>query len=110
LAARRRTISSGIGNYPTSPDIGSGGFFWGAAHGEQHNETANIHPTARQRSLFSRAVTVIAGLRIACATGLLTVRGFLSACLFALIAAIATAFLALPGRQSSRIAAMQTAS
>jgi hypothetical protein len=55
-------------------------------------------------------VTVIAGLRIACATGLLTVRGFLSACLFALIAAIDTAFLALPGRQSSRIAAMQTAS
>jgi len=33
---------------------------------------------------------------------------FLSACLFAAIAAIATAFLALPGRQTrSRLAAMQ---
>jgi MFS transporter, AAHS family, 4-hydroxybenzoate transporter len=35
---------------------------------------------------------------------------FLSACLFALIAAVATALLALPGRQASRIAAMQVAS
>jgi hypothetical protein len=34
----------------------------------------------------------------------------LSACLFALIATIATAFLALPGRRASRSAAMQTAS
>jgi hypothetical protein len=35
---------------------------------------------------------------------------FLSACLFALIAAVATALLALPGRQTRRIAAMQVAS
>jgi hypothetical protein len=35
---------------------------------------------------------------------------FLSACLFALIAAVATAFLALPGRQANPIAAMQPAS
>jgi hypothetical protein len=35
---------------------------------------------------------------------------FLSACLFAAIAAVATAFLALPGRQASRIAAMEVAS
>ena len=35
---------------------------------------------------------------------------FVSACLFALIAAVATAFLALPGRQTSRIAAMEMAS
>jgi MFS transporter, AAHS family, 4-hydroxybenzoate transporter len=35
---------------------------------------------------------------------------FLSACVFALIAALATAFLVLPGRQPGRVAAMQPAS
>jgi MFS transporter, AAHS family, 4-hydroxybenzoate transporter len=35
---------------------------------------------------------------------------FLSACVFAAIAAVATAFLALPGRQPSRIGAMEVAS
>jgi hypothetical protein len=35
---------------------------------------------------------------------------FLSACVFAAIAATATAFLALPGRQSIRVGAMEVAS
>jgi AAHS family 4-hydroxybenzoate transporter-like MFS transporter len=35
---------------------------------------------------------------------------FLSACVFAAMAAIATAFLALPGRQPIRMAAMEVAS
>jgi hypothetical protein len=35
---------------------------------------------------------------------------FLSACVFAAVAAIATAFLALPGRQPIRMAAMEVAS
>jgi len=35
---------------------------------------------------------------------------FLSACVFAAMAAVATAFLALPGRQPIRMAAMEAAS
>jgi hypothetical protein len=46
-----------------------------ASSGEQHSETANIHPTTRPRSFFSSAVAAIAGSRIACTTALLTVRG-----------------------------------
>jgi MFS transporter, AAHS family, 4-hydroxybenzoate transporter len=65
---------------------------------------------------FATGIGRLGGIAAAPLGGFLLARGlpptyvFLSACLFALIAAIATAFLALPGRQSSRIAAIQTAS
>jgi MFS transporter, AAHS family, 4-hydroxybenzoate transporter len=65
---------------------------------------------------FATGICRLGGIAAAPLGGFLLARGlpptyvFLSACLFALIAAIATAFLALPGRQSSRIAAIQTAS
>ena len=65
---------------------------------------------------FATGVGRLGGIAAAPLGGFLLARGlpptyvFLSACLFALIAAVATAFLALPGRQTSRIASMQTAS
>jgi AAHS family 4-hydroxybenzoate transporter-like MFS transporter len=65
---------------------------------------------------FATGIGRLGGIAAAPLGGFLLARGlpptyvFLSACLFALIAAVATAFLALPGQQSSRIAAMHTAS
>jgi AAHS family 4-hydroxybenzoate transporter-like MFS transporter len=65
---------------------------------------------------FATGVGRLGGIAAAPLGGFLLARGlpptyvFLSACLFAAIAAVATAFLALPGRQTSRIAAMQTIS
>jgi AAHS family benzoate transporter-like MFS transporter len=65
---------------------------------------------------FATGVGRLGGIAAAPLGGFLLARGlpptyvFLSACLFALIAAVATAFLALPGRRTSRIASMQTAS
>jgi len=64
----------------------------------------------------SNGVGRLGGIAAAPLGGFLLARGlpptyvFVSACLFALIAAVATAFLALPGRQPSRIAAMHMAS
>jgi hypothetical protein len=58
----------------------------------------------------------LGGIAAAPLGGFLLARGlpptyvFLSACLFALIAAVATAFLALPDRQASRIAAIEVVS
>jgi hypothetical protein len=58
----------------------------------------------------------LGGIAAAPLGGFLLARGlpptyvFLSACVFAAIAAVATAFLALPGRQSARIAAIELAS
>ena len=65
---------------------------------------------------FATGVGRLGGIAAAPLGGFLLARGlpptyvFLSACLFALIAAVATAFLALPGRQASRIAAMEVVS
>ena len=65
---------------------------------------------------FATGVGRLGGIAAGPLGGFLLAKGlpptyvFLSACVFAAIAAIATAFLALPGRQRSRIAAMQTAS
>jgi MFS transporter, AAHS family, 4-hydroxybenzoate transporter len=65
---------------------------------------------------FATGIGRLGGIAAAPLGGFMLARGlpptyvFLSACLFALIAAIATAFLALPGSRTSRIAVMQTAS
>jgi AAHS family 4-hydroxybenzoate transporter-like MFS transporter len=65
---------------------------------------------------FATGVGRLGGIAAAPLGGYLLARGlpptyvFLSACLFALIAAVATAFLALPGRQANPIPAMQPAS
>ena len=77
-----------------------------------------LYPARMRTSGYGVATGVgrLGGIAAAPLGGFLLARGlpptyvFLSACLFALIAAVATAFLALPGRQRSRIAAMQTAS
>jgi AAHS family 4-hydroxybenzoate transporter-like MFS transporter len=77
-----------------------------------------LYPARMRTSGYGLATGVgrLGGIAAAPLGGFLLARGlpptyvFLSACLFALIAAIATAFLALPGRQTGRIAAMQTAS
>ena len=64
---------------------------------------------------FATGIGRLGGIAAAPLGGFLLARGlpptyvFLSACLFAAIAAVATAFLALPGRQASRIAAMEVA-
>jgi MFS transporter, AAHS family, 4-hydroxybenzoate transporter len=58
---------------------------------------------------FATGIGRLGGIAAAPLGGFLLARGlpptyvFLSACLFALIAAVATAFLALPGRQASRV-------
>jgi MFS transporter, AAHS family, 4-hydroxybenzoate transporter len=65
---------------------------------------------------FATGVGRLGGIAAAPLGGYLLARGlpppcvFLSACLFAAIAAVATAFLALPGRQPSRAMAMQASS
>ncbi len=65
---------------------------------------------------FATGVGRLGGIAAAPLGGFLLARGlpptyvFLSACLFAAIAALATAFLALPGTQANRIAAMPAAS
>jgi AAHS family 4-hydroxybenzoate transporter-like MFS transporter len=65
---------------------------------------------------FATGVGRLGGIAAAPLGGFLLARGlpptyvFLSACLFAAIAAVATAFLALPGRQASGITAMEVAS
>jgi MFS transporter, AAHS family, 4-hydroxybenzoate transporter len=77
-----------------------------------------LYPARMRTSGYGVATGIgrLGGIAAAPLGGFLLARGlpptyvFVSACLFALIAAIATAFLALPGRQTSRIAAMQTAS
>jgi MFS transporter, AAHS family, 4-hydroxybenzoate transporter len=77
-----------------------------------------LYPARMRTSGYGVATGVgrLGGIAAAPLGGFLLARGlpptyvFLSACLFALIAAIATAFLAMPGRQASRLAAMQTAS
>ncbi len=77
-----------------------------------------IYP-ARMRASgygFATGVGRLGGIAAAPLGGFLLSRGlpptyvFLSACLFAAIAAVATAFLALPGRQANRISAMPVAS
>jgi MFS transporter, AAHS family, 4-hydroxybenzoate transporter len=77
-----------------------------------------LYPARMRTSGYGVATGVgrLGGIAAAPLGGFLLARGlpptyvFLSACLFALIAAVATAFLALPGRQRSRIVAMQTVS
>ena len=77
-----------------------------------------LYPARMRTSGYGIATGVgrLGGIAAAPLGGFLLARGlpptyvFLSACLFALIAAVATAFLALPGRQTSRIAAMQAVS
>jgi MFS transporter, AAHS family, 4-hydroxybenzoate transporter len=77
-----------------------------------------LYPARMRTSGYGVATGIgrLGGIAAAPLGGFLLARGlpptyvFVSACLFALIAAIATAFLALPGRQTSRIAAMQAAS
>jgi MFS transporter, AAHS family, 4-hydroxybenzoate transporter len=65
---------------------------------------------------FATGVGRLGGIAAAPLGGFLLARGlpptyvFLSACVFAAIAAVATAFLALPGRQSAPIAAIELAS
>jgi len=65
---------------------------------------------------FATGVGRLGDIAAAPLGGFLLARGlpptyvFLSACLFAAIAAVATAFLALPGRQASGITAMEVAS
>jgi MFS transporter, AAHS family, 4-hydroxybenzoate transporter len=65
---------------------------------------------------FATGIGRLGGIAAAPLGGFLLARGlpptyvFLSACLFALVAAVATAFLALPGEQTARVAATQTAS
>ncbi len=64
---------------------------------------------------FATGVGRLGGIAAAPLGGYLLAKGlppsyvFLSACVFAAIAAVATAFLALPGRQPSRIAALELA-
>ncbi len=77
-----------------------------------------LYPARMRTSGYGLATGVgrLGGIAAAPLGGFLLARGlpptyvFLSACLFALIAAVATAFLALPGRQASRTAAMGLAS
>jgi AAHS family 4-hydroxybenzoate transporter-like MFS transporter len=77
-----------------------------------------LYPARMRTSGYGVATGVgrLGGIAAAPLGGFLLARGlpptyvFVSACLFALIAAVATAFLALPGRQPSRIAAMHMAS
>src|SRR5271163_54188 len=77
-----------------------------------------LYPARMRTSGYGVATGVgrLGGIAAAPLGGFLLGRGlpptyvFVSACLFALIAAVATAFLALPGRQTSRIAAMEMAS
>jgi MFS transporter, AAHS family, 4-hydroxybenzoate transporter len=77
-----------------------------------------LYPARMRTSGYGVATGIgrLGGIAAAPLGGFLLARGlpptyvFVSACLFALIAAIATAFLALPGRQTSRIAAMQAVS
>jgi hypothetical protein len=65
---------------------------------------------------FATGVGRLGGIAAAPLGGYLLANGlpptyvFLSACLFAAIAAVATAFLALPGRQPLAMAAMEAAS
>jgi AAHS family 4-hydroxybenzoate transporter-like MFS transporter len=77
-----------------------------------------LYPARMRTTGYGVATGVgrLGGIAAAPLGGYLLARGlpptyvFLSACLFALIAAVATAFLALPGRQVNPIAAMQPAS
>ncbi len=77
-----------------------------------------LYPARMRTTGYGVATGVgrLGGIAAAPLGGYLLARGlpptyvFLSACLFALIAAVATAFLALPGRQANPIAAMQPAS
>jgi MFS transporter, AAHS family, 4-hydroxybenzoate transporter len=77
-----------------------------------------LYPARMRTSGYGLATGVgrLGGIAAAPLGGLLLARGlpptyvFLCACLFALIAAVATAFLALPGREASRIAVSQPAS
>ena len=77
-----------------------------------------LYPARMRTSGYGVATGVgrLGGIAAAPLGGFLLARGlpptyvFVSACLFALIAAVATAFLALPGRQTSRIAAIEMAS
>src|SRR5271156_6188360 len=77
-----------------------------------------LYPARMRTSGYGVATGVgrLGGIAAAPLGGFLLGRGlpptyvFVSACLFALIAAVATALLALPGRQPSRIAAMEMAS
>jgi MFS transporter, AAHS family, 4-hydroxybenzoate transporter len=77
-----------------------------------------LYPARMRTSGYGVATGVgrLGGIAAAPLGGYLLARGlpptyvFLSACLFALIAAVATAFLALPGRQPHRLAAAQLAS
>jgi MFS transporter, AAHS family, 4-hydroxybenzoate transporter len=77
-----------------------------------------LYPARMRTSGYGLATGIgrLGGIAAAPLGGFLLARGlpptwvFLSACLFAAIAAAATAFLALPGRQTVRIAAMQAAS
>jgi MFS transporter, AAHS family, 4-hydroxybenzoate transporter len=77
-----------------------------------------LYPARMRTSGYGLATGVgrLGGIAAAPLGGFLLARGlpptyvFLSACLFALIAAVATAFLALPGRQASRIATLPVAS
>ena len=65
---------------------------------------------------FATGVGRLGGIAAGPLGGVLLAKGlpptyvFLSACVFAAMAAIATAFLALPGRQPIRMAAMEVAS
>jgi hypothetical protein len=65
---------------------------------------------------FATGVGRLGGIAAGPLGGFLLAKGlpptyvFLSACVFAAVAAIATAFLALPGRQPIRMAAMEVAS
>ena len=77
-----------------------------------------LYPARMRTSRYGFATGVgrLGGIAAAPLGGFLLARGlpptyvFLSACLFAAIAAAATAFLALPGRQANRIAATAMAS
>jgi AAHS family 4-hydroxybenzoate transporter-like MFS transporter len=77
-----------------------------------------LYPARMRTTGYGVATGVgrLGGIAAAPLGGYLLARGlpptyvFLSACLFAMIAAVATAFLALPGRQANPIAAMQPAS
>jgi MFS transporter, AAHS family, 4-hydroxybenzoate transporter len=77
-----------------------------------------LYPARMRTSGYGLATGVgrLGGIAAAPLGGYLLARGlppthiFLSACLFALIAAVATAFLALPGRRASSIAALEMAS
>ena len=77
-----------------------------------------LYPARMRTSGYVLATGIerLGGIAAAPLGGFLLARGlpptyvFLSACLFALIAAVATAFLALPGRRASSIAALGMAS